>query len=433
MCGLAAGSVLGEHATIVERENRPGGLVRTEQFGSYWCDHVIHILYFSDEETERHIRSLVPELAPCPPEAWVNTTEGRLKYPFQMHLSGLPRESIVECLRDLAEVSFRTPNCAAENFEQTLRFTFGEAMCELFLFPYNRKVWKRPLTSLASVGFQWTITPPQFDEVLRGALDPDATYLSYNANGWYPRPSKQAPLRGMEVVAASLASQASDLRLNHTVTSLDLEKRVASCLHHGREVEISWKNGLCSTIPLPVLIRICRQAPESLRADAARLKWNRVISVMFCVRGPRPSHRGHWEYYSDESLCFTRIIYMHRFDPEMVPADGWCVMAEIIERAEEERKPDAEIAGICREDMKRAGLLPDDCEIVHEHVTCIDPAYVVFSHERPAILDRLKAFLAQYSVTSLGRYGEWEYSSVGGVLRDGRNWASRALETVSVK
>lgn len=433
MCGLAVASALGKHAIVIERESRPGGLVRTERFGDYWFDHVIHILYFPDEETERYIRSLVPDLVLCPPKAWVHAAGNRLRYPFQMHLAGLPREDIVRCLKDLARVSFETRSTLSANFEEMLLSTFGEGMCELFLFPYNRKVWKRPLTSLSAVGFQWTISPPVFGDVVRGALDETADYAAYNSNGWYPRPPEGAPLRGMEVVAASLASQASDLRLNHEVVGIDLDRHLVTCLHNEKEVTFSWRRELCNTLPLPALVRLCKQTPDPLLRAASRLRWNRVISVMFCIRGPRPNNCGHWEYFGDESLSFTRMVYMHPFDPLMAPADGWCLMAEITEPAEEERRPDAEVARLCREDLCRARLLPVDCEIIHQNVSWIDPAYVVFNHDRPAIVEQLNAFLNNYGVTTLGRYGEWDYSSVGRVLRDGRKWALSLLESVPVK
>src|SRR5688572_17267558 len=86
LTGLSAASILGDHAVVLERNERPGGLVRTDCFNGYWFDHVIHILHFQNKETEAKIKDLLGDcLAPCPPEAWVETAFGTTRFPFQMH------------------------------------------------------------------------------------------------------------------------------------------------------------------------------------------------------------------------------------------------------------------------------------------------------------------------------------------------------------
>ena len=223
LTGLAAAWVLGDRATVLERYSRPGGLVRTERFGDYWFDRVLHLLYFQDPDTERRVLALMGDtLAPCPPQAWCETAAGTTRFPFQMNLRGLEIDARAACVRDLAEATFRPPARPPANFEQHLLATFGRSMCELFLFPYNRKMWKRPLDTLAPSGFTWNITPPDLDRVLRGAFEADTGFKAYNSAGWYPRPPAGAPLRGMEVVSAAVAGQARDLRLGCEVEEVDL-------------------------------------------------------------------------------------------------------------------------------------------------------------------------------------------------------------------
>jgi phytoene dehydrogenase-like protein len=87
IAGLAAALPLGDAAVVLERNARPGGLVRTECFDGYWFDHVLHLLHVADAATEARFRSLVgDDLARCPPEAWVETSAGTTRFPFQMNL-----------------------------------------------------------------------------------------------------------------------------------------------------------------------------------------------------------------------------------------------------------------------------------------------------------------------------------------------------------
>lgn len=428
LCGLAAGHLLGDRALMLERSRVPGGLVRSECNNGYWFDHVLHLLYFADPKTEARITALLGDrLQRVKPEAWVETPAGTVRFPFQMHLGGLDREVVVRCLADLARETFAPAGPAPENFEQLLLRTFGQTMVDTFLLPYNRKMWRRPLAELAPSGFQWNITRPDFDKVLRGALNPDSEFRAYNAQGWYPRPAKDATLRGMAVLSAALAGEAHDLRLNHTVESIDLARRTV--VAHGPQglAEFGWKQGCLSTLPLPVAIGMCPQAPEELQAAAHSLTRNRVITVAFSVEGPRPEGRGFWRYYGDESLLFTRLIYLHEFDPDIAPPEGWVLMVEVTQRAEDPLETRDELLDRIRRDVQTAGALPADCSIVDAHVLVIDPAYVVFTPENAKIVHALRNFLARGGVTPLGRYGQWEYSSMAQVMRDGYAWAEAVM------
>jgi protoporphyrinogen oxidase len=414
VAGLAAAWELGDSAIVLEQAARPGGLVRTERRGGFWFDHVLHLLYFADSATELRIRELLGDvLAPCTPEAWVETRSGVARYPLQMHLATLAPDTVVACLRDLAACTFG-PHCnVSSSFEALLLATFGSALCDEFLFPYNRKVWKRPLSSLAPSGFQWNITSPRFDDVVRGAIS-DRVYRGYNAAGFYPRPPRGGGLRGMEVLSHALATRVSDLRLEHRVLAIDLDEHVV-VTDRGH---VRFETAVVSTLPLPLTVAMCVQAPPELRARCRALAWNRVTTVALAVVGPRPS-RGHWRYFADESLCFNRIVYLHEFDPELAPPHGFGILAEITECAESPREPDDVAIHRVVADLARCDALPAGCEVVDAAVVVADPAYVVFDREAHATIAEARAFLLAGGVRPLGRYGRWEYSSMAQVMRDG--------------
>lgn len=425
LAGLAAAAELGSRAITVDQQDRPGGLVQTYNFGDgYWFDRVLHLLYCPDTETEQYVRSLLGEcLQPCRPEAWVCTAEGTMRYPFQMHLGALPEESIIRCLSQLAHLTFSPSATQPRNYEETLLSTFGEEMCRLFLFPYNRKMWKRPLSELSPSGWQWTTTKPVFEDVVRGALHPGRSFNAYNSAGWYPRPSPTAELRGMEVLSSALSQRVADLRLNHAVTHIDLERREVHCLSGGETVVLQYERGVVCTLPPHQTIRMVSPAPAKLVELAGALESNRVVMAGFTIRGPRPSGTGHWRYYADETILFNRLVFMHEFDPESSPADGWSVMAEITEPSVWP-SPTAEVVlERCRRDLLRTGTIPEGCQITGRRMWVIDPAYVVFTIEGQHAAEEIKAFLRQNQVEPLGRYGRWEYSSMAQVIRDGRTWA----------
>ena len=429
LAGMTAASELGERAVVLERDARPGGLVRAENFDGYWFDWVIHLLYFADPQTKERIRNLMgDDLAACVPQAWVECESGTVRFPFQTHLGGLESETVVRCLEDFARVTHEAQKPVPHDFRAMLEQSFGTAMCETFFFPYNRKMWKRPLESLAPSGFQWNIVRPPFDAVLRGALKPQGETGSYNAEGWYPRPPADAPCRGMEVLARALATQVTDLRLGHTVREIDLDAQTVRVAHDGQETEFHWTGSCCSSLPLPLTVAMCRQAPEELKQACRDLTRNRVLSVALSIRGPRPDS-GHWRYYTDESIVFNRLIFLHQFDPGCAPPEGWPLLAEITEPAENPMASDEEILARTRADVARVGGLPDGSEIIAERVMLIDPAYVVFTPENQKVVEEARQWLQERGVVPLGRYGKWEYSSMAQVMRDGFAWGQSMAQS----
>jgi protoporphyrinogen oxidase len=437
LAGLSVASELFNSALVLERSDRPGGLVRTECFDGYWFDHVLHLLHFQDDETEALLRPLVDaHLKPCPPRAWVETLAGTVPFPFQMNLGSLDDDVIARSLRDLAAATFSDDTSKPVHFEELLVRMFGQTMCDIFMLPYNRKMWRRPLNSLAPAGFTWNIAHPDFNDVVRGALARSSGFAPYNARGWYPRPPEGAPLRGMELISQRLARLIPNLLLNHTVEEIDPINKTVIVSALGQTARYSYQHECVSTLPLPQTVLRCKNAPPRLRDACRTLTHNRVYTAAFSIKGPRPQDRGHWRYYADESVLFTRLVYMHEFDPHSAPADGWGLMAEITERSECPIGSARDILATCVEDLGRVGAIPEGCEIVDQNLILADPAYVVFTPENQSVVSESRGFLESQGVLTVGRYGRWEYSSMMQVIRDGlavgRGIASQLGATLDV-
>jgi hypothetical protein len=223
----------------------------------------------------------------------------------------------------------------------------------------------------------------------------------------------------MERLTQGLAGRVIDLRLEHEVRRIDLAGRRVSVRHGGRDLEFGWKHTLVSTLPLPVTLGLVEGLPPAIAGAASRLSCNRVLSPCFCVRGPRPEGTGHWRYFADPDLSFTRLIFMHAFDPGSAPPDGWGLMAEIPEPREWPKRDPAELLATVRRDVERTGLLPQGSTIVGETLMTNEYGYVVFEIGVQEAAAEALAYLRGQGIEPVGRYGRWEYSSMAQVMRDG--------------
>jgi protoporphyrinogen oxidase len=131
--------------TLVDQSSSSGGLAASiiDENGFTWDKggHVIfsHYAYFS-----RLLDSLIPDKQwnTLEREAWVWMRNRFVPYPFQQNIHRLPEQDIVSIMDGLLEnerkkSGFNKPN----NFAEWLEQSFGKGLCDVFMTPYNQKVW----------------------------------------------------------------------------------------------------------------------------------------------------------------------------------------------------------------------------------------------------------------------------------------------------
>ena len=202
-------------------------------------------------------------------------------------------------------------------------------MCEVFYFPYNEKMYKYPLEKITADSIIWNLHKPSIEEILDGSFNPNCVKETYNTNAFYPRPPVESPVRGMEVLVQSLAARANYLELNAEIVHIETESRVVHFMKKGILHKIRYNSSCLSTIPLPKLMHLCSNVSEDLLKMVDRLIYTKVYSIAMCIKGERPLNTGHWRYYTNPEIPFTRLIFMTAFDADNAPQDGWGLLAEI--------------------------------------------------------------------------------------------------------
>lgn len=447
--GLSAAMKLEDRAVVLEKENVPGGLVRSHQFEKgYWFDHVLHLLHVRDERTQKIIIDLMGgDLKACVPVAWVESLEGTVRYPFQLNLGGLNVEARKKCLADFSEVYFSSGdsdsdfNAASSNptnsrsneitnnrsYRSYLKNTFGQGMCDAFYFPYNQKQWMYSIDEIVVEGQSWNIHRPNFDEVLDGVFHPNEFRETYNTHAFYPQPEIDSPLRGMGLLTHKIAKKVNRLDLGSRVLALDPRRKLVSAECKGEMTEYTYEHCL-STLPLPYLMKICKGTPRALLDDVSQLKCNKVLSIALCIKGPRPESPGHWRYYADLNIPFTRLIFMTEFDSHAAPENGWSLLVEI-PLSYRTVKFDFEtiLRNVLRSISELELLTPND-EIIAQYHWLVNYAYVIFTPETKRILDDCHGYLETVGIVSKGRYATWEYSSMYQNIKAGFNYAEKVTQ-----
>src|SRR5579864_5646558 len=128
---------------LLEASDCAGGLASSfrDSNGFLW-DIGGHVQFSHYDYFDRVMDELIPtdEWITHQRESWVWLRERFVPYPFQNNIRFLPREDLLRCLQGLVEL-YKNGSHEPANFREWIFATFGAGIAEVFLLPYNFKIW----------------------------------------------------------------------------------------------------------------------------------------------------------------------------------------------------------------------------------------------------------------------------------------------------
>ncbi|MBI4818568.1 MAG: NAD(P)-binding protein [Deltaproteobacteria bacterium] len=427
LTGLSCADHLGDPSRYRLIEKHPthvGGLAKTlVRPHGFLCDGTGHWLHLATEDMRRYVDEILGDnLSPRERRARIYSKGVFTLYPFQANTFGLPKEVVAECLLGLVRAKYEEKLPPPENYEQWIRKEFGEGIAKHFMFPYNRKIYGVPLSTL-SAGFAERYVPrPSVEAVINGALGLSKEALGYNARFVYPRSGGIGALS--EGIHKKLGRKAEHAR---TPTAIDLVRRTAT-LNGGELVSFT---SLVNTIPLPELVQLAARGnpssvPEHIVDAAARLRANSVLYFDVAIRGTPQEHQDyHWIYFPELDLPFYRVGSYSAVERTLAPKGHRSYYVEISQVGDLDP---SHFEQPVIEGLKRVGILEDERDLVFMIPNVLSPAYVLVDHAYEAARKSILDFLATFPVMTVGRYGRWQYNAMEDALREGKESARWSAE-----
>lgn len=343
------------------------------------------------------------------------------QHPVQLHLHGLPEDTVVKVLSDFVEER-SAPERPIKTYADWLLASFGRTFAELFPMQYTKKYH---LTTADNMSIDWLgprIYRPSLEEVLRGAISPTAPNVHYitrfrypNQGGFQSYLNKFVPL--------------GNLKLNHELVSIDPRARE---LHFANGVVTKY-DALVSSVPLPEMIRMIKGAPQDVVDAAGRLACSTCILVNVGVDREDLS-KSQLTYIYDDDICFTRLSFPHMFSRNNVPPGTGSIQAEVYFSSKYKpltNKPDDLIQPVIK-DLRRMGLIREDDKVVFSNARLLKYANIIFDLDRAAALKTVHGYLDDLGINYCGRYGDWGYMWTDESFKSGEQAAERALAAVAV-
>jgi protoporphyrinogen oxidase len=391
--------------TLIEAAPYAGGLAASFRDGAgFTWDIGGHINFSHYAYFDQFLDTLIP------PSGWLHhqrqsyiRMRGRfVPYPFQNNIALLPPEDTLRCLRGLLQLHNR-PAPAVAHFDEWIQAGFGDGIADLFMRPYNRKVWAHPLDQLSATWVGERVASVDLERVLASVV-----YRREDA-GWGPNSTFRYPLEGGTGAVWTACARAlpdDRLRLNLPAVTIDLDRRIVVT---GDGAAHPY-DALISTLPLPALCQAANR-PDLLPSIEGRLLSSATHAVGIGLRGkPDPELAGkNWLYFPEDDCCFYRVTVLSNYSPHNVPPDGdsWSLLCESSESAFRPAPADPVAAVI--EGLANTGLLRDPSAIVSRWHFRAPFGYPVPSLRRDDALNDVLPALERQGVYSRGRFGAWKY------------------------
>jgi protoporphyrinogen oxidase len=333
-------------------------------------------------------------------ESWIWLKDRFIPYPFQNNLHRLDAGDRWRAMQGL--IAAAALHKAPENFEQWILATFGAGIAELFMVPYNRKVWAHPL---GEMDFRWVgerVAVPSIEQAMKSIC------LNEDQVSWGPNRRFRFPLHGgTGSIWRSLGARIpqANLRMGTRVDRIDAGRRILTA--NGQQIRYE---NLINTAPLNWLTRAIGDA--GLDARAGELKSSTVHVVGIGLKGAPPEsiRKMCWMYFPGAESNFYRVTVFSNYSPHNVPSPGstWSLMAEVSE-SEHAPRDRARVVEDVVSEMAAIGLIRDREDIVSRWHKVLTPGYPTPSLERNAILADTLPALESKNIFSRGRFGAWKY------------------------
>jgi protoporphyrinogen oxidase len=410
--------------TILEKESEPGGLVRSVQQDGFTFDYTGHLLHVNHPYFKQFIDAIMPriQLGTCARNAATFSHGAYAPYPFQTNLSTLPLNVICECIEGFVKRELDHPG-EPETFYGWATKHFGAGINKHFHHPYNSKLFDLDTKEIHPSWVQHFVPSTTLADILKNLMEQSDSpqTAGYNAIFHYP-------LRGgiQSFITHLRAKITAQPRLSSAVERIDTTQKQLKMADGSTE----HYETLVSTMPLDRLLgSLSKTADSALREQKDNLRCASVfnINLGISIHNLTPHH---WIYIPEKKYECYRIGCWSNFSPNMAPDGHSSLYAEFASQPSQSRRAEqASRITRARDDIRNIfGVAEQD--IVTEKNLNLEHAYVIYDAWREKHLARLHKALREKNIYSIGRFGEWKYSSMQDAILDGQHAAQDILRHI---
>lgn len=411
--GIAALSLahfLDEDVVIFEKDLTVGGLCRSFDFYDVPFDVGPHIVFSKNDEVLNFHNSLT-EMSTFQRLSKILIGQNLVKYPLENNLYQLNSIERDKCLVEFQENPYSSMQ--PSNMQQFFLSYFGEGITDLYLYPYNKKIWKLDPTFLDLQMVDRIPRPPASD-VIEGAQGNPKEGYTHQAVFTYPK------YGGFQSIINSyldlLSKKNTKFELGFEISRI--EKRSSNWLVRSQDNRTQYVDKLVSTIPLPSL-GVLTDAPAKIIAQSSNALYNSIHIVM--LRYSKDVLQDQFGLYvPDPDTIFHRISRLNFLGDGYGGNSGELnLMVEITFRQGSyiSKLSDDDLVQKCVIDLEKIGIVEGKF-FKKSKIRTFSHSYVIYDlghrHRTDSLINHYKSL----GITCHGRFGKFEYQNSDAVVAD---------------
>ncbi|HEY9784667.1 MAG TPA: FAD-dependent oxidoreductase [Candidatus Obscuribacterales bacterium] len=413
VAGLSLSYFLGSDTEVLEKESVCGGLCRTYEKDGFTFDLGGHIIFSKDAEILEFELELLKDKVNRLYRRAACWFKGRfVKYPFENGLSVLDKDDTYQCLYHF----LNNPPQEVHTFEDWIYNTFGKGLAELYLLPYNRKIWKTPPCEMG-IGWVERVPKPPAEDIIKSALGIETEGYTHQLHFYYPKTG------GFETLPRTFEEHVKDRIVRDFAVKNIRQTRKGWVVSNGKE-EREYERIICA-MPIFDFIAALEEVPPEVSRAAANLQYTSLIIVLVGLNRPRHAEQVAC-HFPQPDIVFHRLVFFDYFGANYVPDGCSSMVAEITARPGDAllTLDDDQIAKKVIDDLSREGFIERQ-EVV---VTCVKRAkygYPIYDLQREQRLEIINAFCREKGIELCGRFAEFNYYNSDAVIRSAKTVAQR--------
>ncbi len=376
------------NVTVFEAASNPGGLIKCERidgtlyhmvgghvFNSRRQDVLDWFWNFFDREKEftKATRNAVVYM-------------GRpIGYPIENHIYQFDAEVQKQIITDLLEIA-QNKNVEPSNFEEFLKFRFGETLYNVYFKPYNEKVWKRDLSQVPLTWLAGKLPMPTVEEIIFDNFNKANETTMVHSSFYY------AKYNGSQFLVDRLAE---GLNITYNAKIKIIEKKGDKWIVNGIEFD---KVVFCGNVKeLPLMLGSIKAISAYIQ-PIEELEYHGTTSVLCEVERNAYS----WIYMPDEAHHSHRIICTGNFSETNNGHDALTATIEFTDEVDKKT---------ILENLEKIPYSPK--YITH----CYTPyTYPIQNSSTREIINGIKILMEPEGFYLLGRFAEWEYYNMDAAI-----------------
>ena len=393
--GLTLANYLDDYI-IVEKESEVGGYCKTHFVKDYVWDYAGHFFHFKSEEFKKKFIDYlnIDDFVTQNKHTYIYFDDALIDYPFQTNIHELSKEKFIDCLYDLFNKEEKENY---DNFLDMLYGKFGKSITEMFLKPYNEKLYACDLKLLDKDAMGRFFPYADIKAIIKNMKESNIS--SYNNTFLYPK-------KGAQVIIDILLKNINNEKiiLNTKVISIDKNNKEA-LLSNGEKIKYE---NLINTIPFNQFLKLFSN--QQYNELSSKLTYNKVLVFNLGFNKKSSYDKEHWIYIPDKNINFYRI----GFYDNILNSNKLSLYIEIgysKNQKIDEQKIKKQLDLTLR-NLKKMQVIDDSFELIAYESLIMDPAYVHIDTQNTLQIKNIMQELQNDNIFSIGRYGGWTYCSM---------------------